>query len=91
MRVLSRDVIFLVFLSMIFPPFILRMPSQVFPHVNAKSVKLSRIIAATGLDAKHEYISSTRRKVFLLAKRRLHVVIFLFESFLKMDLVRYRS
>ena len=75
----------------IFPPFILSMPSQVFSHVNAKSVKLSRIIAGTGLDAKHEYISSTRRKVFLLAKRRLHVVIFPFESFLKMDVVRYHS
>lgn len=80
----------LAFLFTIFPPFIPSMPGQVFPHVNAKLVKLSRIIAGTGLDAKHEYISSTRRKIFLLAKR-LHVVIFPFESFLKMDLVRYRS
>lgn len=38
----------LAFLFTIFPPFILSMPGQVFPHVNAKSVKLSRIIAGTG-------------------------------------------
>lgn len=71
-------------------PLILSLAQQVFPHANAKSLKLSRIIAATGLDAKHEYISTTWRKVFLLAKR-LHVVIFPFESFLRIDLVRYRS
>lgn len=34
-------------------------PVQVFPHANAKSTELLRIIAAPGLDSRREYISST--------------------------------
>lgn len=34
-------------------------PVQVFPHADAKSTELLRIIAAPGLDSKREYISST--------------------------------
>lgn len=46
-------------LFLFFPLPCLLPPVQVFPHADAKSTELLGIIAASGLDSRREYISST--------------------------------